>query len=129
MKTFIAGAALATVLLTTAAHAGVSPEDFQIKTTGELAKLCSDEPTDPDYMAAIHFCQGFGSGVFQTEQLHQAASRARPLYCSPKPMPTRDEAIAGFVKWVHDTPKVADDTPAAGVLQYLMATYPCPTKR
>jgi hypothetical protein len=129
MKTSLAGAALATILWTSEAQAAVSTDDFLVRTTGDLVKLCSADRTDPLYAAAIHFCHGFGAGVFQTEQLHQAASRAVPLYCAPNPMPTRNESVAGFVAWARATSAVANEAPAAGVLHYLMQTYPCPTTR
>lgn len=129
MKTSLAGTALATILLTSGVQAAVSTDDFLVRTTGDLVKLCSADTTDPLYAAAIHFCHGFGAGVFQTEQLHQAASRAAPLYCAPNPMPTRNESVAGFVAWARATSAVANEAPAAGVLHYLMQTYPCPTTR
>jgi len=128
MKTSLIGAALAAILLTSGVRAAVSPDDFMIRTTGDLVRLCSADPTDPSYAAAIHFCHGFGAGVYQTEQLHQAASRAAPLYCTPNPPPTRNEAVAGFITWAKASPAVADELPAAGVLHYLMQTYPCPPK-
>ncbi|HEY4044989.1 MAG TPA: Rap1a/Tai family immunity protein [Rhodopila sp.] len=129
MKTSIAGAALAAIMATSGVQAGVSSDDFSVKTTGDLVKLCSAETTDPLYAAAIHFCHGFGVGVFETEQLHQTASRAAPLYCAPNPMPTRSQAVAGFVQWAAANPTVTNEVPAAGVLHYLIDTYPCPTKR
>ncbi len=129
MRAVIAGAALSSFLIASQASVAVSPDDFQIKTTSDLVKLCAAEPADPNYTAAIHFCQGFGSGVFQTEQMHQAVSRVAPLYCVPAPMPTRDQAIAGFLKWAKDTPAASGEAPAVGVIHYLISTYPCPAKR
>ncbi len=122
--------ALAVAIAPVAARATVTEQDFYVRTTADLAKLCSTDPSDPLYTAAIHFCQGFGAGTYQTEQLHQAASRARPLYCMPTdPQPTRNEVLAGFTKWAGVKPNVGGLAPAAGLLEYLMETYPCSAKK
>jgi hypothetical protein len=109
--------------------AAITPNDFHVNTTAGLAKLCDASAADPMQVAAVQFCLGFGVGVFQTEQLRQAASRAKPIFCMPNPMPQRAEVMAGFIAWTKATPAVADIVPAAGVLQYLMQTYPCPAAR
>jgi hypothetical protein len=116
------------ILATTSAQAAVSQDDFLIRTTGNLVNLCAADAADPLYAPAINFCQAFGAGVFQTQQLYQAASRGKPLYCAPTPLPYRNEAMNGFVTWAKSTPAVTDIVPAAGVLQYLMQTYPCLAK-
>jgi hypothetical protein len=128
MKVAMTGAAVVWILTATSAQAAVSQDDFLIRTTGNLVNLCAADPTDPLYAPAINFCQAFGAGVFQTQQLYQAASGGKPLYCAPTPPPTRNEAMDGFVAWAKATRAVTDIVPAAGVLQYLMQTYPCPTK-
>jgi hypothetical protein len=112
------------------AGAAVDENDFRVRTTGDLAKLCATPPSDPLYTAAIHFCQGFASGTYQAEQLHRAGSRARPLFCLPQdPQPTRNGVVAGFVKWVAAKPDVAGTSPAEGLFEYLMETYPCTAKK
>ncbi len=122
--------ALAVAISPGVAQAADSEQDFYVRTTADLAKLCSTEPSDPLYPAAIHFCQGFGAGAYQAEQLHQAASRARPLFCLPKdPQPTRNEVLAGFTKWAAATPEVGSSAPAEGLFEYLMKTYPCSSKK
>lgn len=122
--------ALAAVIVPGAAGAAVTEQDFYVRTAGDLAKLCSTPASDSLSSAAIHFCHGFGSGVFQAEQVHRAGSRARPLFCMPKePQPTRNEVTAGFVAWVAAKPDAAALAPAEGVFEYLMATYPCTAKK
>jgi hypothetical protein len=129
-KKWLPALALAAVIVPGAARAAVTEQDFYVRTTGDLAKLCSTPTSDPLYSAAIHFCQGFGSGAFQAEQLHRAGSRARPLFCMPTdPQPTRNEVTAGFVAWVAGKPEVAQSSPAEGVFEYLMTTYPCTAKK
>ena len=128
MKVPYTGATVVFILAISSAQAAVSQDDFLIRTTGNLVNLCAADATDPLYAPAIYFCQAFGAGVFQTQQLYQAASGGKPLYCMPAPLPTRNEAMNAFVTWAKATPAVTDIVPAAGVMQYLMKTYPCLTK-
>lgn len=109
-----------------AAGPAITQDDFLIRTTADLAKLCDADARDPMHSAAVQFCLGFGVGVHQNEQLHQAASRARPLYCLPNPAPSRVAVMTGFIAWTKATPSVATIAPAAGVMQYFMQAYPCP---
>ena len=130
LKQWLPALALAVVIVPGAAGAAVTEQDFFVRTTGDLAKLCATTSADPLYSAAIHFCQGFGAGAYQAEQLHRAGSRAKPLFCMPTdPLPTRNQVTAGFVAWVAAKPDVAALVPAEGVFEYLMATYPCPGKK
>jgi len=123
-------AVLAAALMPAMAYAAIGEQDFYVRTTADLAKLCAAEPSDPLYPAAIHFCQGFGSGAYQVEQLYHAGSRARPLFCLPMdPQPTRNEVLAGFTKWVGMKPDVGGLAPAEGLFEYMMQTYPCSTKQ
>jgi hypothetical protein len=128
MKVTITGAAVVLILTATSAQAAVSQDDFLIRTTGNLVNLCAADTKDPLYAPAVNFCQAFGAGVFQAQQLYQAASRGKPLFCTPTPPPTRNEAMNGFVTWAKATPAVTDIVPAAGIMQYLLQTYPCPTR-
>jgi hypothetical protein len=124
------GVALAISASPGPASAAVAEQDFYVRTTSDLVKLCSTDPSDPLYSAAIHFCHGFGSGAYQAEQLHRAGSKARPLFCLPTdPQPTRNEVIAGFVKWTATKSEVASTPPAEGLFEYMMATYPCSAKK
>ncbi len=128
LRRWLPAAAFVAALTPGIAGAAVNEQDFYVRTAGDLAKLCSTDPSDPLYSAAIHFCQGFGSGAYQTEQLHRAGSRARPLFCLPAtPEPTRNEVLAGFAKWTAAKPNAASLAPAEGLFEYLMETYPCPS--
>jgi hypothetical protein len=129
MKVLVAGAALAMMAIAGTAQAQITPDDFQIRTTADLVKLCSADAKDPLQAAAVQFCLGFGVGVFQTDQLRQSATRAKPLYCTPATLPTRAETMASFIAWSKATPAAANLAPAAGVLQFFIQTYPCPAAR
>ncbi len=129
MKALVAGAALTMMALAGQAQAAMTPDDFTIRTTADLVKLCDTPDTDALHTAAVQFCLGYGSGVYQTWQLHQSATRAKPLYCAPGNPPSRADAMQKFIGWAKASPTAGTLAPAAGVLQYLMETYPCPTGR
>ena len=129
MKALVAGAALALMALAGQAQAQMTPDDFTIRTTADLVKLCDTPENDKLHTAAVQFCLGYGSGVYQSWQLHQSGSRARPLFCAPGDPPPRADTMQKFIGWAKASPTVGAIAPAAGVLQYLMETYPCPAGR
>lgn len=103
-----------------------NPDNFHVRTTEDLVILCSAEPTDPNYVAAIHFCHGFGTGAYQYYESIVSASPSERFVCPPDPPPTRSEAIAGFVAWAHANPQYVKDRPVDSIFRYLSTTYPCP---
>ena len=62
------------------AHAA-DDEAFQLRTAGDLARLCAVPADDPRHSAAVHMCQGYLVGV---HHLHTAAiepSETGGFYC------------------------------------------------
>ncbi|HET6183075.1 MAG TPA: Rap1a/Tai family immunity protein [Acetobacteraceae bacterium] len=111
------------------ASAAVSQETFLVRTTGDLVALCSASPSDPLYVAAIHFCEGFGVGVFRTLEQEDAADPAHRLFCMTEPVPSRDAATASFVRWANTDPSRLSEPPEDGIADYLAHKYPCPARR
>lgn len=105
--------------------ANPSEIDFQARSTGDLVQLCGASPSDATGIAALHFCHGFAVGAYQYHQIAAAAENKSPLFCEPKPRPTRNEAVAGFVSWAKQNPGVLDTPPVEGLFQYLAQHYPC----
>jgi hypothetical protein len=123
-------AAMAVMIVMTAAGvraqtADPSETDFQARTTGDLVRLCEAVPSDATGIAALHFCHGFTVGAYQYHQIVAAAENKRPLFCEPKPRPTRNEAIAGFISWAKQNPGAMDTPPVEGIFRYLAQHYPC----
>ena len=124
-------AAMAVVAVMTVADvraqmgADPSETDFQARTTGDLVRLCEAVPSDATGIAALHFCHGFTVGAYQYHQIVAAAENKRPLFCEPKPRPTRNEAIAGFISWAKKNPGAMDTPPVEGIFRYLAQYYPC----
>lgn len=110
---------------TASPSADPSEENFQVKTTGDLVRLCQAKPTDATGIAALHFCQGFAVGAYQYHQIATAAERRKPLVCAPNPPPSRNEAIAAFISWAQQNPQKMNTPPVEGLFEYLAQRYPC----
>lgn len=121
--------ASATVLATVAvrAHTGATPSEtnFQVKTTGDLVRLCEATPNDTVGVAALHFCHGFAVGAYQYHQVVTAAEHKRPLVCAPNPPPSRNESVAGFIAWAKQNPGQMNTPPVEGMFRFLSQRYPC----
>ena len=103
----------------------VEPEAFQVRTTTDFVALCGAKPASSNYVAAIHFCEGFASGAYRYYQSLAAVSPSDRYICPPDPEPSRDQVIAGFVEWAN-TNHAAMSAPAIDSLfRYLGAKYPC----
>jgi hypothetical protein len=100
-------------------------DNFRVNSTGDLLALCSADPAAPNYSAAIHFCHGFASGAYQYYQMVAAAIPEARFVCVPEPVPTRSEAIAGFVEWARRNPNYTADKPVDSIFRYLADRYPC----
>lgn len=105
--------------------AGLSPTTFQVRTTGDLIRLCEAVPSNDTGIAALHFCHGFAVGAYQYHQIVSAAEKKRPLFCPPNPPPSRDEAVAGFIAWAQKNPGQMETPPVEGMFRYLAQRYPC----
>ena len=42
----------------------VTRDEFLVRTTQDYVRLCSTNPSDPLYAAAMGFCHGYGVGAF-----------------------------------------------------------------
>lgn len=119
-------AALTVAMLLAGVPAGAATiENFQVKTAADLAALCSADPGSDKYVAAIHFCQGFGVGAWQYYKAQSGDDPTAEYVCVPSPPPTRNEAMAGFVAWVRAHPEHQSGSAVDGLFRYLADTYPC----
>jgi hypothetical protein len=107
--------------------APVSQDDFSIATTANLVSLCGSTEADPLYTPARNFCEGFVVGTYRLIATEEAATRSRrKLFCMPANGPTRDQAVAAFVQWASGRPTTLASSPSDGLVEYLIAQYPCP---
>jgi Rap1a immunity proteins len=108
--------------------APVTRDDFQVGTTANLLSLCGATESDPLYTAARNFCHGFAVATYRAIVMEQMASRAKhKLFCLPSnTAPSRDQAIADFVRWASSRPDTLSNSPTNGIAEYLAVQYPCP---
>ncbi len=109
-------------------HAAVTEDMFQMRDTSDLVGLCSAGQADPLYVAAIHFCQGFGSGAYSVASEYQAAQSRARTFCSPSAdrRPSRNTAVAEFVQWANARPDAMRLPATDGLLRFLSDRFPCP---
>lgn len=126
-KLALAAATIAAAASTVGAQTVPTPTEttFQVRTTGDLIRLCEASPTDPTGIAALHFCHGFAVGAYQYHQIATAAEGKRRLICAPNPPPSRNEAIAAFVAWAKQNPAQMNTSPVEGMFRFLAQRYPC----
>lgn len=105
----------------------LNAENFNVRTTGDLVRLCGVQPSDPDYAEAIGWCHGYGRGALD---YHRAATPAAapPLFCAPNPAPAWPEVLRAFLAWGNGNPQRAATPAVEGVFRFLMDTYPCPRR-
>lgn len=100
-------------------------EHFMIRTTADLVALCETQPGQENYVAAIHFCEGFASGAYQYYLAIAHHSPTSRYVCPPDPPPTRDQAVAGFVSWARANSSAMSEPAVESLFRYLSTTYPC----
>jgi hypothetical protein len=108
------------------AQAGVSEQDFQVRTTRQAYALCTADAKDPLYKEAIHFCHGYLLGAVDYHEAITAGPEGKRLFCPPAKEPTRDEALALYLKWVAAHPRYMDEKPVETEFRFLMEQWPCP---
>jgi len=110
-------------------QAAPSEQTFMVRTTGDLADLCSyNSPTDPMMTASANFCQGYIVGVYHVLTEVEQARTPKPAFCVPNPPPTRNQTIAEFVKWARASPNDSALPAADGVFKFFVGRFPCAAK-
>jgi hypothetical protein len=122
-------AAMALLLATAPAGHAVTEANFAAKTTGDIVELCDPQSDSALANAAVNFCSGFAQGAVAVEMAHDAGSRSMKLFCLPDPPPTRNEALAEFVKWARASPDRMNASATNGLIGFLGERYPCPKRR
>jgi hypothetical protein len=113
------------VLTRPALATDVTEADFRVKTTQQLVNLCTASADDPHAKEAIHFCHGYLLGAYDYYVAETSGPEAKLLFCLPDPKPTRNEAIAMFLKWAKDRPQLMNQPPVETEFQFLIETWPC----
>jgi hypothetical protein len=101
-------------------------QHYSVDTAADLVALCSVEPGDETYVAAINFCHGYGHGAVQYHLIQAAAMPELRVFCVPDPAPTRAEVRRGFLSWIETNPDYLTVEALDALFTYLGRTYPCP---
>jgi hypothetical protein len=100
-------------------------EHFMVRTTADFVALCETAPNQENYVAAIHFCEGFAAGAYQYYLAIAQNSPSSRYVCPPDPPPSRDQAIAGFLAWTRANSGAMSEPAVESLFRYLSTTYPC----
>ena len=120
----ILAGALCALLWSVPARAATT-DNFMIRTTADFVALCETEPGQDNYVAAIHFCQGFASGAYQYYLAVAQHDPALRYVCPTDPPPTRNQAIASFLAWARANPSSMSEPAVESIFRFLGQTYPC----
>jgi hypothetical protein len=100
-------------------------ENFMVRTTADFVALCDSSQGSENYVAAIHFCQGFASGAYQYYLAVAQHSASARFVCAPDPAPSRDQVIANFLVWMRAHQEQMTEPAVESIFRYLGETYPC----
>ena len=114
-----------TGFLASGAASAVSVNDFETNTTQNLINLCTVSKNDPKAEEAIHFCYGYLVGAFDYHMSMVVKDAKDDWFCMPTPRPTRDEAVARFVKWTKAHPEYMNELPVETEFRFLIDQFPC----
>ena len=116
------GAGLACLALQSQA---VTQDNFLVRDTKDIIELCSVLPTDPLYVAATHFCQGYVVGAYRYQESFYNGPEFSPLVCPPEPKPSRNQAIAQFIAWAKTHPEYGKEPAVDTLMRYLVEHWRC----
>lgn len=128
MRIVLAAACTAMIAVAPAlAQQRLNSENFNVRTTGDLVRLCATPAGDPQYLEALGWCHGYGRGALD---YHRAASpaNAAPLFCTPSPAPGWEDVRRRFIAWGAANGAVASTPAVEGVFRFLIDAFPCPRR-
>jgi hypothetical protein len=105
----------------------VEPINFTVRNNADLVALCSTQPNEPNFVAAIHFCHGFGVGFARYHDALKEGKDFEPLFCFPETV-TRTQALTEYVHYSKAHPEYDREAVGDVVTKFLIETYPCKAK-
>lgn len=102
----------------------VDPIHFEIRNNADLVAVCSTQPEDPHYIAAIHFCHGVGVGLVRYQEALQEGKDFDPIFCLPKSL-TRTQAVNAYLGYSKAHPEYDQEAVGNVQIKFLSETYPC----
>jgi hypothetical protein len=106
--------------------APAAPDTFNLRTAGELARICAREAGAAGGALDLGFCYGYTQGAVDYHRAITPAN-ANPLWCAPTPPPSFDTLRGRYVAWVNENPANASMRALDSVFMFLRTSFPCPT--
>ena len=101
--------------------AAQAQEKIPVLSTQELVNVCKT-PASPESRS---FCVGYVTAIYDTYLATRNPKTSQSNICIKQPAPTRDEVIAGYMKWVQDNPPAASGPASGTFLRFLTVRFPC----
>jgi len=114
-------ALLATSIVFAFSGAAQAQEKIPVLSTQELVNVCKT-PASPESRS---FCVGYVTAVYDTYLATRNPKTSQSNICIKQPAPTRDEVIAGYMKWAQDNPPAANGPASGTFLRFLTVRFPC----
>jgi hypothetical protein len=103
----------------------VTRDEFLVRTTQDYVGLCSTNPSDPMYAAAMGFCHGYGVGAYHYYLAATAGPEGKPFIYPPEPTPPRAEIVQMFLAWAREHPQYMGERPVDSLFRFLGDKWPC----
>ena len=118
--------AIALVAIFSSAHTlAVTPENYDVTTTGDLVELCSVSADDPLYEAAMGFCLGYIDAAMDYHAALTAGPKYNAIVC-PKGTVSREEVVGVVLEWSKTNAQhLQSEAPIHGVMRAIVAKWPC----
>jgi hypothetical protein len=101
----------------------VPPDQYRIRTAGELVKVCSVPAADADHATALAFCHGVLAGAYgYYDASTQPADR---FVCVPEPSPKRSQVASDFVAWANARPQLMSAGAIDTLFRFAGEKFPC----
>ncbi len=101
--------------------AAQAQEKIPVLSTQELITVCK-KPASPESRS---YCVGYVTAIYDTYLATRNPKTSKSNICIKQPAPTRDEVIAGYMKWVQDNPPAASGPASGTFLRFLTVRFPC----
>lgn len=112
--------------MTIAASAyAAKPDEFRVRTAEDLVNLCATLPSDPEHVAAVHFCQGYTVGAYAYYAAQTAGQPDAQYVCVTQPYPTRASVLQEFVAWSKGKPDALKEPAVDALFRFLESRFPC----
>ena len=125
---YIRQAVAVTAVVASMQTQAITPDNYDVSTTGDLIALCSVSVDDPLYNAAMGFCLGYIDAAMDYHEALTAGGKYDAVAC-PDTKVAREEVVGVFVDWSnHNAQYLEVETPVLGVMRAAAEKWPCPKK-